>query len=347
MLEYISSAGPYAPELREQFGQVAAPGRRMLNLAADWLNQFLPHALRKIDRVTFGIMNEGDLKHARRVDPLMPRSRAKLAIPFISKDVPAPASEFAQPDVVIGLTTLAFRLEGLRKADFAEALEKLVQDFELESGPHAERRSAELFALWVGLCGGVVEAPGAAHASGGVAAEVEPHKRFLPLQMLDRSDPLQTEPLFELFRTCPEFICWYLHELTFPTFMRFQEEKLSASGQDMGGSILFSRRIGFSGTPSDLLPRDFGKCHFEAGSEGEILHTLTSERIMSAVELEVGWDAESVLTYIATAGRFHALIGEICRSARAHAATRPEPKLSPAAPPPALAAQTWARSSPG
>lgn len=44
----------------------------------------------------------------------MPRSRAKLAIPFISKDVPSPASEFAQPDIVIGLTVLAYRYEGLR-----------------------------------------------------------------------------------------------------------------------------------------------------------------------------------------------------------------------------------------
>lgn len=41
----------------------------------------------------------------------MPRSRAKLAVPFISKDVPSPASEFAQPDIVIGLTVLAYRIE--------------------------------------------------------------------------------------------------------------------------------------------------------------------------------------------------------------------------------------------
>ena len=55
----------------------------------------------------------------------------------------------------------------------------------MESGPHGERRSAELFTQWVELCGGVVEAPGAASAN----AEVAPKHRFLPLQMLDRSDP--------------------------------------------------------------------------------------------------------------------------------------------------------------
>ena len=30
----------------------------MLNLAHDWLHIYLPHALKKIDRVTFGIMSE-------------------------------------------------------------------------------------------------------------------------------------------------------------------------------------------------------------------------------------------------------------------------------------------------
>jgi hypothetical protein len=40
-------------------------------------------------------------------DPLFPRSRSKMAIPFVGKDVPSPASEFAHPDVIIGLTVLA------------------------------------------------------------------------------------------------------------------------------------------------------------------------------------------------------------------------------------------------
>ena len=47
----------------------------------------------------------------------MPRSRFKLAIPFMGKDVPSRASEFAHPDIIIGLTVLAYRYEGLRKVD--------------------------------------------------------------------------------------------------------------------------------------------------------------------------------------------------------------------------------------
>ncbi|CAE7945046.1 unnamed protein product [Symbiodinium sp. KB8] len=43
---------------------------------------------------------------------------AEHAVPFIGKDCPSTASEFAHPDVAIGLTLLAYRYEGLRKQDF-------------------------------------------------------------------------------------------------------------------------------------------------------------------------------------------------------------------------------------
>ena len=62
--------------------------------------------------------------------------------------------------------------------------------------------------------------------------------------------------------------------------MRFQDEKLSASGQDLGGSILFGQRIGFSGTPSDLMPRELGQCDYEPGSEGEMVSTMTDTKAM-------------------------------------------------------------------
>lgn len=42
----------------------------------------------------------------------MPRTRAKLGIPFVGKDVPSRSSEFAHPDIIIGLTVLAYRYEG-------------------------------------------------------------------------------------------------------------------------------------------------------------------------------------------------------------------------------------------
>lgn len=57
----------------------------MLNLARDWLRSYLPHCLQKIDRVTFGLLNANDLARALALDPRMPRTRAKLAVPFVGK----------------------------------------------------------------------------------------------------------------------------------------------------------------------------------------------------------------------------------------------------------------------
>eukprot|EP00798_Chlamydomonas_sp_ICE-L_P024427 gene24427-10026_t len=49
--------------------------------------------------------------------------------------------------------------------------------------------------------------------------------------------------------------------------MEYQNSKLSASGQEIGGNLVFGRRMGFSGTPSDLIPVEFGKCRFEEGDD--------------------------------------------------------------------------------
>lgn len=50
----------------------------------------------------------------------MPINRSRLAIPFVGKDVPSASSEFANPDIVIGLTLLAFHYEGMRLRDVQE-----------------------------------------------------------------------------------------------------------------------------------------------------------------------------------------------------------------------------------
>ena len=65
-----------------------------------------------MNRVSFGLLNEDDCARALAVDPCMPRSRLKLAVPFVGKDVPSAASEFAHPDVTIGASVLAYRYSG-------------------------------------------------------------------------------------------------------------------------------------------------------------------------------------------------------------------------------------------
>ena len=58
-------------------------------------------------------------------------SRKLMAVPFIGKDVPSRSSEFAHADVLIGLTILAYRYEGLRVEDVVKIASQLKMDFKL------------------------------------------------------------------------------------------------------------------------------------------------------------------------------------------------------------------------
>lgn len=59
--------------------------------------------------------------------------------------------------------------------------------------------------------------------------------------------------------------------------------------------MLFSRRVGFSGTPSDLLPEELGQCYYDEGVDGKIYHYLTSNSIMSSRVLGADWTVTKIL----------------------------------------------------
>jgi hypothetical protein len=69
---------------------------------------------------------------------------------------------------------------------------------------------------------------------------------------------------------------------------------------ELGGEMLFSRRIGFSGTPSDLLPLELGKCEYERCSDGQMIHVLCSPEVCSVEVVDEGWTPLSLLRHIAT-----------------------------------------------
>ena len=121
---------------------------KLLNLASDWVQTLLPHVLSKINRVSFGILTPADLAVA---DPRMPYSRRVMAVPFVGKDVPSDASEFSHPDVVIGLSILAYRYEGCRETDYASVIMSLQAEMQSETGPYHKRVSWHTFAKWVAL----------------------------------------------------------------------------------------------------------------------------------------------------------------------------------------------------
>jgi hypothetical protein len=313
---------------------------KMLNLGREWLHSFLPHCLSKLDRVSYGLMSASDLAKSLAVDPNMPKNRRLLAVPFVGKDVPSRNSEFAHPDVVIGMTILGYRYEGLRWTDFKRTMRLLRERMMSQNDtPYPDRIACRAFANWVQMAGGRVRGsnrysgyfrrgmsvngadeededldeivPGSTPSGtpGEGLEEEEEEEDFPPLQFIDLRDLELLLQLHSLMYKLPHAVQFYLTVHTFPETMEHQNMKLSANGQDLGSDLLFERRIGFSGTPSQLLPLELGKCHYEGGSDGKMLHILTDPEVVSVKKVADDWSVMGVLDMIASADPpFQALI---------------------------------------
>ena len=296
---------------------------KMINLAREWVGVLLPFVLAATNRVTYGLLAP---EHIARMSidsaSLVSKNRRLTAIPFIGKDTPSESSEFAHPDVVVGLTICAYRLQGLRSTDFTQFLDTLLKRMTVDSGrAYGQRHVCRQFAHWVNIAGGVVRgfqgqnsganapvnatdatATGTSAPSGdaaGVTTATSYHN-MLPLQLIDPQDEEHIRPFFELLRDLPAIILFYLDRVVFPEVCQHQRGRLSASGQALGGELLFERRIGFSGTPSSLLPREMGACHYESGTDGRILHTVVSPQVMSTCAVPDDWSVRSLLRLVAT-----------------------------------------------
>ncbi|KAG5471337.1 hypothetical protein LSCM1_01417 [Leishmania martiniquensis] len=292
-------------------------GLQLLNLAHDWLHRLLPHVLAKIDRVSFGLLQPSDLTlsgDAARI----PYSRKMTAVPFVAKDVPSRSSEFAHPDVVIGLTILAFRYEGLRVQDVKELVTQLKQDFARQAGPKEHRPAAKLYKHWLRLSSSdratAAKKAELAMPATSAAADTVTHvtddgddvlrsfeRAGVPLSQLQVTDKAQMQSLYHLLHCVPEAIHYYLCSSIFPRIMNFQRLKISACGHELGSSMLFTKRIGFSGTPSNILPLDLGECFYEPGSDGRVLSVLTSPEVAHAEVLPDSWTPLRLLDRIAAA----------------------------------------------
>ncbi|KAF8285120.1 hypothetical protein TcBrA4_0033550 [Trypanosoma cruzi] len=304
---------------------------QLLCLAHDWIHRLLPHVLAKIDRVSFGLLQPQDMEAVTVEErERMPMSRRMMAIPFVAKDVPSRSSEFAHPDVVIGLTILAFRYEGMRFTDVKALLQQLKQDFARQSGPKEHRPAARLYHHWLRLSMSL-DAQGECHASSnmltlpspsaaaGVGAKLPFHnmtggvktqdRSGIPLSQLQVTDEVAVHALHYRLRYLPEVVHYYLCSHIFPRTMNFQGMKISACGHELGSSMLFTSRIGFSGTPSNLLPLDLGDCFYEPGSDGRVLSVLTNPSVVTTEVLPLDWTPLRVLDRIATSHPpYHALI---------------------------------------
>jgi hypothetical protein len=306
---------------------------RMINIGHDLLRTLIPHVLSKINRVTFGLLSKTELKQFMENDPNISLTRQLAAIPFVGKDVPSQASQFAHPDIVIGLSILAYRYEGLRMTDFMNVLEELREQLESEVGPIHKRPSYQRWVFWVEEAGakvrGLKEDPkadsskdtesGESTESQEVSTDEFLSKPFIaggrradeiwPIHLLDFRDEQHMSVTYNLLKKLPQVVEYYLDTFVFPLVLEHHLEKISTSGQDLGGDMMFGRRVGFSGTPSDLLPEELGKCQFDEGVDGQIINYLTSDSIVASRLLKSDWSVNKILEDIATNNPpFHCLI---------------------------------------
>jgi hypothetical protein len=314
---------------------------KMLNLSHDWLSSYLPFVLQKINRVHFGLLQQHDLKLLEDNGVKIPTSRKLVAVPFVAKDVPSRASEFAHPDVLIGLTILAYRYEGLRNNDFQLLLRHMKDCLEDEGGPYKDRPTFQRFEHWILTCGKAIRGSKkkprsnqkyAMQLSSSTPTDLEAQTNKLrleqrykhsvfgkifdldedliwPIQLVDAHDKEQFKVLYPLLFRLPHAVMFYLNDLIFPEVLAYQGLKLSACGQELGGDLIFKKKIGFSGTPSDILPIELGSCQYERGSDGRVVHYLTSTDIVTINSIPTNWNVRSILDIIAHADPpYHALI---------------------------------------
>lgn len=136
---------------------------------------------------------------------------------------------------------------------------------------------------------------------------VETAKEVWPLHLIEWDTTAQMVVLFKMLRRQPEVVRFYLTNESpkeepkgvFPKTLQFQNLKLCASGQEIGGDLLFGRRMGFSGTPNSLLPEELGKCSYTVGNDARMLHVLTSPSVVEATDLADDWSVRALLEQVA------------------------------------------------
>ena len=285
---------------------------KLINLYHSWLAHLLPFALSRINRVNYGLLSTMDIARSvsrfresqqrqaalqqksdmtaaaretgksRRPTRIaaVPKARRLLAVPFVGKDRPSEASEFSHPDVLIGLSTLAYRHEGLRKDDVYKLVQKLrftLENDENDGSAYASRSSYRIFERYVNDGGAVIrgKAPSVAMVNTPVSGNVgalrsvptksttstliyEEPEEVWPLQLLDLSDGQQMTAVYRALQRSKLACRDYLWQYAFPETLSLRPAKLAASGQELGGDAIFGSRLGFSGTPNDLVPADLG-----------------------------------------------------------------------------------------
>ena len=107
-----------------------------------------------------------------------------------------------------------------------------------------------------------------------------------PLELLQLTDKKHIKALSTLLRRLPTVVVEYCKLEAFRLTQHdtkagggYALEKLSASGMDLGSDSLFKSCVGFSGTPSDMIPRkmyisEIEGCKPEKGTDRKVANLI-------------------------------------------------------------------------
>ncbi|GBE62026.1 EF hand family protein [Babesia ovata] len=302
-VEYLTTGIPTA----------ALQSVEVLSCAKEWLWSTFPHVISRVNLVNYGVLSVKQLEEILLINPNTPQSRRMLAVPFVGKGTPSKYSEFSHPDVLIGFTILAYLYQGLRRSDFVLALRHLAQQFYEEPGHLSERQAFKTFNRWVLSAGGSLrESKRKTTRQYHYLCDITDEHIFKPVEYVDRAadiwtldvvnvyDEEQLDVLYNLLKNDGLVIEYFLCNVLFPEAMEHTTLQLTASAMELGSSMLFPIRLGFSGTPSQLLPVEMGKCHYSEGTDGMILKILTDDNVVKGPTiLQKGWTSETILDLVA------------------------------------------------
>jgi hypothetical protein len=206
------------------------------------------------------------------------------------------SSEFSSPDVAIGFTCLAYHNEGLRYEDVKVFVAHVSFRLSSEPGEVSKRKSHEDFEAWK------EESKSYCHIHN-FKSELE------KIPAIEHFDKSALMPLHPFFKHHKAVLFEYLNTYVFNRTLNLFSKKLLASGVDIGSSMLFASRIGFSGTPSNLLPLSLLKCVPSPGTRASVIRTLLNPRIVSSKDFAIAGDRISTeLLNCCHTGQFHALV---------------------------------------
>ena len=196
--------------------------------------------LAKLPPVFTALVFSGTLQRwgLKEDDPTIPQSRRYLAVPFLGKDVPSNSSEFANPEVIIGLTILAYLHEGLRLSDVGKLVRNCKESLLRELGPAEHRPTHVLYSSWTR------NAVFAQHAASGEVvadAATDDGLELMPLQFVRADDEDELAQVHALLRHYTPAAMHFLQQLVFPALMKHQSSKITASGADLGAFYLRAR----------------------------------------------------------------------------------------------------------